>query len=193
MDEILDYYKTLREAYENNSLFFGTNRDHAHNAMVMRLMLEKSNNISMFCGEMSVFRKKFYDKIRENNPELGDRIEKIMIDTLNEFVRKDNAIINIILTSFKSDYLEDLIVDGDSFVKVARIMYLPKLSYPGYDNAVDLMNHFSFTEDRRISRVETKADEHEAILMIGEDPSVTDMPAETFEDLRRIATPVSLK
>lgn len=182
----------LARAYDEGTSFFGRNSDHAHNAMVMKLMLEKSDSISMYCGEMSVFRKKFYDIIRQKDAETGNKIETLMAQALEAFCSKEKAEIKIILPHFDSSYLNDLIVDKNDFLRVAQIAALPTIPDAGFQESVRQLNHFSFTHDRRISRIEIEEDKHAALLMIGDEPAITDFPVKIFKTLSRSASPICL-
>lgn len=190
MEEILEYYRRLKEALDKGEVFEERNYNHSHNAMVMRLMLEASSDIYMYCGAMSIFRKCFYNKIRECNEIMGDEIEAIMRNTLSEYLENKKGKLNIILQKYKTEYLEDLIVEKEVFLKRAKISALPDLPYEGYKESVKQVNHFSYTKDRKISRWEIDMVKHEAMVYIGDDRKITDVPVKIFKSLSQGAVPV---
>jgi hypothetical protein len=92
------------------------NSDRAHNATIERFMLDNSNLINMYCGQMSVFREGFYEYINRDNPALGERIKEQVKKSLQDFINKPEAVLNIYFEKFDNTYLEDLI-DEDLFKK----------------------------------------------------------------------------
>ncbi len=186
MTDILTYYNTLKEAYETDKLYLSRNTDTAHNAMIMRLMLEKSTKIYIYCGKMSVFRRDFYDGLTASNLP-GEEIKSLVVEALNNFLKRKNSALEIILES-ECDYsnLDDLIVDAREFRKKANIYYLPD----SIKNKSQL-KHFSFSGDEKVVRIETDKSQREAICKIGLDSHLPS-PLSNFKDLRSIAIPLSI-
>lgn len=191
MSDIEKYYDKLKDALSKGKNYEDRNHNRSHNAMVMKLMLENSDEINMFCGEMSIFRKGFYDEIRIKHPEEGNLLETLMREALNEFFNKKKSLINIILQRYEVKYLDDLIVDKEIFLKHVKLSHLPELDYEGYRKSVKHVNHFSFTKDRKIARWEMNMDKHEAIVNIGKDKRPTKVPVRIFKILKRSAIPVA--
>lgn len=191
MEKLNEYYDRLKNALNSGVDFEERNFDRSHNAMVMRLMLENSEEIFMFCGEMSIFRKSFYDEIRKKSQEEGDRLEEMMRQALSNFLDKKKAKINIILQNYSTDYFDTLIVDKNRFLKNAKIYALPMLEYDGYKESVKQINHFSYTKDRRISRWEVDMTEHEANVAIGPNQEPTEIPMRIFNVLKKGALQIN--
>ena len=63
-EEIKDYYLELIQNFKNKNPVFQYNKDRAHNSVVLRLMLDTSTSIKMYCGQLSVMRTGFYEHIK---------------------------------------------------------------------------------------------------------------------------------
>ena len=162
-----DYYDTLVERLESGKPLYFSNSDRSHNAMVMKFMLNKSSIINMYCGEMSVFRKSFYDHIEKDSSEL---IARNLIDdisrSLDLFLNKDDVQFNIIVETYKEEYLNDLIC-GEAFslgIREKKIN-LFKLKDDSFKNKFD---HFTVS-DAKLVRLEEDKDKHIAICSLNHD------------------------
>lgn len=185
MEDVFSYYDVLKSAYEKNKLLFRKNSDCAHNAMIMRLMLEKSRHISMYCGEMSVFRSAFYNKIKESDSAAGERIETEVRKALVGFLAKEDSSIDIILENEPACLFNDFIVPYADLKDKVHLAYLP-----GYIDNKSSIGHFSFTEDEKIVRLELDKKEHVALCKIGDiegaDKEVPS-PKSNFMELKKAA------
>ncbi|MBD5272045.1 MAG: hypothetical protein HDS42_02030 [Bacteroides sp.] len=190
MKEALKYYEEIRNDYQKGKINVVRNSDRSHNAMIMRLMLESSDEISMFCGEMSIFRKGFYDHIKTENKERGEKIEALISKALKDFIGREQAKLNIILPSFDESFLNDLIVEKEEFRKVANIHVLPSIDDKGYNEALKQLNHFSYTKDKKITRIEDDMDLHEATLIIGLVEPIAEKTKSIFNRLSKTAVAV---
>lgn len=162
--EIKEYYNQLSLAYKSDEWFYRQNEDRAHNAAIMLVMLENATEISMFCGEMSVFRKRFYEYINQAEPGLGDELRNSISEALLRFISDPNKKITIILEDFSDVYLSDLIIPKDKFLysPSVKILSLPD-DYIGKESIF----HVTFTENEHMVRLEINKDSHEAICKIG--------------------------
>ena len=94
LEDLNEYYDNLCDTFDRGEMDFVMNHDRAHNAVIECFMLNKSNVINMYCGEMSVFREGFYNHInqdsnydlKEGETALGDEIKKKVIKSLREFI-----------------------------------------------------------------------------------------------------------
>lgn len=181
------YYKELSEAYDRGDLFFTRNSDKLHNAAIMLLMLEKGTRISMFCGSMSVFRNKFYSDITDNSAE-NEEIKKKVSDAFNKFLAKENSHIDIILEKEPVNLTGDLIFDksllGNESVEIYQIPDVIR-EYAG-------LNHYSFIDDSKITRIESDAVNHTAICKIGNSPDI-ETPVASFNKLRDMSKRVYIE
>lgn len=81
-EEIKNYYLELRRDFETKSPIFQYNKDRAHNSVVLRLMLDTSTSIKMYCGQLSVMRKGFYEHIKNEDEILADELQSKLRDVL---------------------------------------------------------------------------------------------------------------
>lgn len=154
------------------------NSDRAHNATIERFMLDNSNLINMYCGQMSVFREGFYEYINRDNPALGERIKEQVKKSLQDFINKPEAVLNIYFEKFDNTYLEDLI-DEDLFKKG---MKQKKIRLFKLDDRLFLKSGIAHTSitDSNIIRVERNPEMHEAICAINASKDLISPVKETF-------------
>ena len=73
IEDLRRYYDSLCEKLKNGTPDIVLNDDRAHNSVIERFMLDSSKIVCMYCGEMSVFRRRFYahidSSIAENETE----------------------------------------------------------------------------------------------------------------------------
>ena len=186
-EKLNKYYNTLCEAYDRNEWFFAQNEDRAHNAVIMLVMLEKSNYIKMFCGEMSVFRNSFYDEIEKEHLGQGVELKRRMADALRRFLNREDSTLKIVMEFFDKAFFSDTIVPKTFFVSNSNVELsaLPK-ELAGKLN----IPHLAFTEDERMVRIELDKDTHEAICKIGIVENAAS-PASAFNRIYTISRPVT--
>ena len=169
INDVEEYYNELVEKYEKSAPDFALNSDRVHNSTIMRFMLDKSNIVNMYCGEMSVFRKSFYDKILASNncenDDLREHLKNKLTESLKSFIKRDATELNIYIENFnQSDIKKELISkeitnDKIKLYKIDKDLILSK----------DL-SHISCT-DSNIVRMETPQS-HEAICSINTPDSI---------------------
>lgn len=164
MEDLEKYYKKLCDAYDLNEWYYTQNKDRAHNATVMRVMLEKSSDISMYCGEMSVFRKGFYRHINEIYTGKGDELKEHVSSALKNFIEKDRASLRIIVENFKDEILNDLIIPREEF---ATSLAVSIYQLPDEIGNKRNLPHIAFTTDERMVRLELNKITHQALCKIG--------------------------
>ena len=102
MQDMESYYQQLMSYFQREEYKTTSNKDRAHNTTMLRFMLDNSNTVKMFCGEMSVFRNKFYDTIDRDNKAcadddsegLGQTLKKKLITSLEKFIDDSNSSIS---------------------------------------------------------------------------------------------------
>ena len=78
------------------------NINRAHNAVVMRVILENAKTVRMYCGEFSVFRSEFAEKIKTNdivNTESDENKQAFitnLYDSLEKFLERGGTLDAII-------------------------------------------------------------------------------------------------
>lgn len=180
-----DYYNKLVSILQSNNFDIEMNRDRVHNSVIMSFVLEKSNSICMYCGEMSVFRKPFYEYIiRDNHPDLGDFLKKKLSRSMSDFINRDDTDLQIILEKKMTSIPDDLIFEDDFLeaVKVGKI----KISYLNPDIVFNnTMSHFSFTS--RTVRMEKDKKEHTAIFSVNAPTNLIEDYKSHFNNLKAAA------
>ncbi len=186
--ELTEYYERLCKAYDSNEQLFITNHARAHNALIMRVMLEKAKEVNMYCGEMSVFRKGFYDHIRREDTALGNEMEQTMATVLTNFLTKPSKQLSVLFENYHDRYLDDLIVPLEIFKgSTVKLKKLPDtIANKRY------IPHISFTGNERMVRFELDKDTHQAVCKIGIDKE-KDSPKKAFENLMQLADSIDIK
>lgn len=181
-DKFEKYYQELCQAFDNNEWHFTQNRDRAHNATIMRVMLEKADSIKMYCGELSVFRKSFYRHINTDYPGYGEIVKGQVEKALNSFLERPKSRLTIIIENYSEEIFNDFIIDPEKFKRslAVEITYLPE----NVKNKNEIP-HIVFTADERMVRLELNKKTHEAICKIGfcEEVSSTTKPFNTLLEL----------
>lgn len=189
MDQtFIAYYNELKAAYDTlptGEIYFTTNTDRLHNAAVMELMLEKGRVLNMYCGSMSIFSNSFYTHI-ENESDRKE-IKGRIAEAFTKFINDQDKSINIIVEQYDESIFYDLICSKDLFKNNSVSIY----SVPDAIKNRGEIGHFSFIDNSIITRIETDADEHRAIIKIGISDKVRN-PMESFERLKGMSRKINL-
>lgn len=165
--EIQAYYDSLNDAFRSQQESNKFNNDRSHNATVLRFMLDHSQTIKMYCGELSVFRKDFFDHVVKN-AELheGEKIMEAMNQSLRNFLSKTNTHLTIVVENYTSGILDDIVEqDFVTAVKSGKV----ELRKLGDDLTFKkVLNHFTVT-DSKIIRAEQSKEEHSAVCTMNSD------------------------
>lgn len=160
----VQYYQDLESAYGSNEISRRYNSDRAHNAVVMCFMFDHSSQIDIYCGEMSVFRENFYAHINSDNElnssDLGEKIKDEFCKRLKLFLDKENSHMNVIFENSISKPFDDLLCHEHFLSHKQKIsfFYLPDSFKPK-----KILNHFTYSEDSNIYRLEDDKESHSAI------------------------------
>lgn len=184
MCRIKDYYNQMEQTYDSGKVYIYSNTDRAHNAAIMLLMLSKASGISMFCGSLSILRKSFYTHIeKEISVEDSSFLLNGIMEAWTRFISRDGSSIKIILENKRDFSKDDLIIPlEDLNSKKVSISYLPD-----YVDFKDKINHFSFSEDNRILRIEIDKNSHEAFCKVGEADASTVIARDNFSKLAKLS------
>ncbi len=186
------YYKQLEDLIASGRVHSITNRDRAHNSTILRFMLNESDTVNMFCGQMSIFRDKFYDRINEDNDDsLGTYLKNEMVKSLTNFINKANSKLNIILEEFNTIYLSDLI---SSSVFKAGIR-TGKISLRKSDPRLFISQsvpHFTFTS-RDIARMEIEQEPHSGICTVNLTNDMKNIISYNYSVLERTSVPLNTR
>lgn len=188
-NDLTEYYNRLQQAFQEKAEAYYYNTDRSHNATVMRFMFDNATNIKMYCGELSVLRKNFYEHIV--NDGMGekdvDSMKKAMSQSLLGFLNKENSRLEIVLENYSENIFMDLICE-ELFLENMR---KKKIRLYKLDNELSFkknINHFSYT-DTNILRFEEDKTLHNAICVFHNDSYLKGM-GENFEILLRMADEV---
>lgn len=160
-----DYYQELKTAYDSGTPSVRYNSDRAHNAVVMCFMFDHSTVVNMYCGQMSVLRKGFFDKINAHNEfddkELGDELKDHLKKSLDAFLGRENTLLNILFESYSKEYKNDLISDE----KMRDALIDRKLAMKVLPEDLKIrktLDHFTVS-DSGIYRFEDDKEQHSAL------------------------------
>ena len=103
INDLQKYYEFLHKKLMSGESGSVLNSDRAHNAVIERFMLDTSNNIKMYCGEMSVFREGFYrhidqsvmDFMGDGQETLGSILKQQLCESLRGFINNSNSKLSI--------------------------------------------------------------------------------------------------
>lgn len=198
------YYQKLNTALESSDASFIFNKDRSHNATIMRFMFDKSNEVCMYCGSMSVFRKGFYEKIEnesgsaekdkkqeytaEERKMMAKEAKEGITTSLKSFFDKKGSKLSVIMENFEEGFLDDLIDENLFKENVAKGQLLLYSLNDGFTFKSKL-SHFS-SSDQKIVRLEQDKEEHSAVCIIN-DNEMSESSNSMFDMLVKAATPVS--
>lgn len=192
IDSINGYYNNLGQLLSGDAENYEFNFDHSHNSVVVRFMLENASSVCMYCGRMSVFSKRFYDEIATKDSDLSSHLLKKMKDVLTDYIVENKSMLRVVLEKApeNDDFLDSLIIDKKMWLDAIRdqrveISYLPEYLY-----SKKMLNHFSFTEDGRISRFEQDKEKHSAVCTLNPKDRNKYL-AGAFKKLKKFSLPYS--
>lgn len=160
---IFKYRQDLQTLIVSGKAGARDNENRMHNAQITSLFLEKGGVIRMYCGEMSVFRKGFYERIKEDyGQQAAEMLEEDICTRLTDFFNDESNRLEIILAK-KHRYsdLSDLI-NEDAFTKGRQDNRLVIKVADPRKLMVSSLSHFMYSEKSRMVRIELDPNEHEA-------------------------------
>lgn len=197
-EELQEYYDDLYEKLNRGNPEFVLNDSRAHNSVIERFMLNSSNEIRMYCGEMSVFRKGFYEHINNGYGKgndndgglLGDFLKQKLCESLSEFIAKPLSNLSIFLERYDSSFVKDLICPTlfDDGIKRKKICVYKLKDNLFLKNGV---THTSFT-DRNIIRIERDPITHEAICAINSPFNIVENVKSMFDSIQKVSEEIKL-
>lgn len=185
-EELENYYSTLESKLQSKECNYILNHDRAHNAIIESFMLNKSNNINMYCGEMSVFRNDFYNYIdkehcpdnNDNKQSLGNRLKKNVIKALDSFIKRENTCLNIYFEKYDRCYFLD-VIDQELFKEGANANKIHFYSLSDQLVLKKELFHIAYASPCMI-RVETNSEIHEATCAINPPKNIIDSVTKIF-------------
>lgn len=172
-----EYNSKIEKAALESKAELQWNDGRANNAIIMKEMFKYANNIMMYCGEGSIFKKSFADKVNEEVDKDDYNPMEDLYRQINLFLEKENSKLTIILQKEKKlDNLSDSIQEAWMNKKNKSEIKLYEL-----DNYLNPQFHFSIGDDRMYRR-EIGAEEHNAFADFNDCECVA-MLKEQFENL----------
>lgn len=169
----VEYYQELKTAYESGSPSVRYNSDRAHNAVIMCFMFDHSKVVNMYCGQMSVLRNGFFDKINAQNEfddsELGDELKGHLKESLDGFLGREDTRLNILFESYLAEYKNDLISEE----KMCDALIDKKLAMRVLPEDLKIrksLDHFTIS-DSGIYRFEDDKEQHSALCSFNDKES----------------------
>lgn len=185
--DIQEYYEALNESFKSGEVSDRYNTDRSHNATVFRFMLDKSNRISMFCGELSLLRNNFYSHVlRDCGDEDGIQIMEAMYNSLERFFEKE-GVLTVILENKEASSewkKKDLVYQALNSNKL-KLYYLDDKLTSKRD-----LNHFALT-DVKIVRTEQDKIAHTAVCTLNDD-SYFETSKVFFDRLKSYSVPMEM-
>lgn len=186
--ELQTYYDTLIEYQNSGRMHHLQNEERRHNATIILSMLDTSNTINMFCGEMSVFRNRFYLYVEEKNAGEGISLKRKMDEAIKRFVNKPGTKLNIILERYDVSFLDDLVsrsafMQGLSSGKIV-IRKLNKRWAGGHK-----LSHCVYT-DKKSVRYEEDQKKHSGIFIANMSRMLEQKVVSNFDNLTKVSEPV---
>ena len=134
------------------------NADRSHNAIIMKEIFRHSNEIDMICGEGSLFRTSFAEKVDKEVTEGDYNPMQPLYDQITHFLNRGGKL-SIILEKKEHSFIEDLATNISPLIK-DKIAEGQVLVYK-LDSELKPEFHFSIGDDNKYRR-ELGAEEHSA-------------------------------
>lgn len=170
-----EYYQELKTAFESGSPSVRYNSDRAHNAVIMCFMFDHSKVVNMYCGQMSVLRNGFFDKINVqneyNDPFLGNELKDRLKESLDGFLGREDTRLNILFESYSTGYKNDLI-SGEKMKNALADKKLSMRVLPEDLKIRKTLDHFTVS-DSGIYRFEDDKEQHSALCSFNDTESST--------------------
>ncbi len=182
-NDIKTYFAELENAAKGSSPYYCYNEDREHNAAILSAMFSTSNRIKMYCGSMSVFRKSFWDKIKNSSP-----IVQIFKEKLNEFAGHENNSLEIVV----ENYPENGFCDFKFKDILSKMLEAKKLKLYKLGDSITFKEeipHFTLASACFV-RVEQDKENHSALCAINNEELMNSSEI-FYSKLKEFANPVS--
>lgn len=168
------YRRELTDRVKSPEASSLSNRDRAHNAMIEAELLTQCSRVRMYCGEMSVFRGRFYNHIaKSHGNEIADYCRDAMRSAVESFLSRPGTTLDVIVENYRDDLTDDLIFPRQLW---RQALSDSKITLRRLDNPSILKGciaHTASGDGNKILRVEMDKDKHEAICLFNADKKVT--------------------
>lgn len=184
-ETIRDYYNDIVNKTGKTEIVYRYNKDRKHNAAIMAAMFDTSDTVRMYCGCMSVFRKGFVDNIGKD-----DEIINILWEKIEEFSKKPNASLDIIVENYPKEGFND-IHQQQLFVEMQHKGILTVSCLPDDLGFKETIRHFSLSSSC-IVREEQDKNTHSALCVINDKDFLNDYQ-KSFNTIKELSHKVTLR
>ena len=195
--EYQKYYDELVGLIKGKTKSSTTNSDCGHNAMVFVAMLNETDSVDMLCGEMSSLRTSLYehlydDLIREGKAEgttreASDWAKNQMSEALDNFVARENSILNVYVADY-SPQLLDQFINPRAMKRGIENCKINIYPVPEDFSAKESLPHIS-KGDRILVRVENDKRQHSASVLVNPKKDLYKPLEETFNYMTQRCSP----
>lgn len=190
LEEYENYYNGLKKVLESKKDSFVGNSGHGHNAVIMRLMLENSRVINMYCGSLSVFSDPFFTDIeKRDSADVANHLKDNLKSALSRFLDKGGRL-NIILENFTKDWQSHIIIGITEWTEYMRNRQISVRYIPDILTVKKNINHVAFNDTNTIERLEIDKDRHTAICRLNSSDSIENQD-QMFQTLIGCSEPLS--
>lgn len=190
LEQYTEYYNGLKKILESKEESFVGNSGHGHNAVVMRLMLENSRAISMYCGSLSVFSDSFFEQIAKSDSKtVADSLKENLKNALLAFLRNGGHL-NIILENYTKDWQSNIIIGSSEWHEYIMNGQINVRYIPDILSVKKNINHVAFNDSNTIERLEIDKKLHAAICRLNSTEGMEDQ-TNLFETLTDCSEPIS--
>lgn len=192
IDEMLKYKQEIVDALMdpgNNQNRMFENDQRIKNAMIMSAMFENCDEVTMYCGEMSIFRKSFYDEIDNVTDEEKQIVLSEVCGSLNNFIDKNNKL-TIIVENFEKRFLNELI---SSKIKTSRNLCIKKVNKDRLWTSV--LSHTAIgKKDNKvvIRRRETNSRSYSARCLVNLGPEIANDSIKLMSYINNASDPIKI-
>lgn len=186
VNELKEYKDNLEKLYDNGSFSMVSNDNRTKNAIVTSVMLEKSKSINMFCGEMSIFRERFYCHINsERGEEMAKYAKETIEDALNDFIRRDEVCMNVYIENYSPDIMKDMLPSCKKGIRDGKIKIYKVNQNQILKRCVD---HISIADCGKMTRMETDRESHNANCCFNLNPQLAQVAIDIIKDIERASS-----
>ena len=183
IEEYKEFYEKIKKELDESIPSSELNSDRLHNAAIMKLMLESSSNISMFCGSLSVFRPQFYELMAELHGADTAALARLEVaKALSEFLADSTRHLNVIL-EYSDEFDYSMILDKEIIRAAISDGTMSVYSLNSKFLWGNSLNHFAFSDDSEMLRLEEDKIEHTG-LYVTREKSVLKKAHDTYEMLK---------